>query len=160
MGSFNNGDAPAGGLQPLTLDRIRYTLDAQGWKWTIDEDGDIAGGWEDGVYFFFVRGEEGEILYARGQWRGQLDEADFPTALETCNEWNSSHFWPKAYAARLEDGGVGIVSELAVDYEHGLTDAQLQQHLRCLVGTSENFFTSLADTFPQAAAAYREAGGQ
>ena len=157
MGFFNKGGLTSGSLQPLSFDRIKATLDSIGWNWGVDDDGDIGGGWEDGSYFFLIRGEQQEVLYVRGLWRGRLGASEFDRVLRACNDWNSSHFWPKVYAVLIDDDQlVRVASELVVDYEHGLSDAQLEQHLRCMVGTSEDFFAELAEKFPDAAAEYRE----
>lgn len=136
--SSNTG--AAGGLAPLSKDRVKAALEAAGWSYTVDGDGDIGGGWEYGSFFFFVNGNEQELLCVRGYWRGRLEEADYARALELCNTWNAEKLWPKTYVGRDEEGAVRVNTEHNVDYEAGLTDAQLSQHLVCTINTSMAFF--------------------
>lgn len=146
MGYFDSGVAAS--LPPLTSERVQSALSALDWNFRIDEDGDIGGGWEFGTFFFFLNGESDELLCVRGFWRGRLEPVDWLTALELCNEWNAEKIWPKAYAARDEEGYVRLNVEVNVDYEHGLTDEQLAQHLVCAVNTGMSFFEHLNARFP------------
>lgn len=50
---------------------------------------------------------------------------------------------------------VGVYAEHAVDYEHGVTDAQLDLHLQCAISTSLALFESLDEQYPQEAAVAR-----
>lgn len=159
MGFFTKDSAPqagAGGtLAPLSKERIRAALEAQGWSYNVDSDGDIGGGWEFGSFYFFVNGNSDELLCVRGFWRGRLEEADYAQALESCNRWNHDKLWPKTYVARDDEGLVRINAEHNVDYEHGLSDDMLAQHLVCAINTSMAFFEHLNETFPEAWEKYR-----
>ena len=153
MGFFTkNTPAPAAGgaLGPLSKDRIKHALEEAGWSYNVDSDGDIGGGWEYGSFYFFVNGEHDELLCVRGFWRGELAEADYARALEAANEWNREKLWPKMYVARDDAGNVRLNAEHNVDYEHGLTDEQLSQHLLCVVNTSMSAFEKLNEIFPEA----------
>lgn len=153
MGFFTKDDpAPAtgGALQPLSKDRIKHSLEQAGWSYNVDSDGDIGGGWEFGSFYFFVNGEKDELLCVRGFWRGELGEADFAKALETANDWNREKLWPKTYVTRDESQSVRVITEHNVDYEHGLTDEQLTQHLLCVVNTSMSCFEQFNEVFPEA----------
>ncbi|KIP53856.1 YbjN domain-containing protein [Leucobacter komagatae] len=153
MGFFTK-DAPVpaagGALKPLSKDRIKHALEQAGWSYNVDSDGDIGGGWEYGSFFFFVNGDNDELLCVRGFWRGVLGEAEYTQALEAVNEWNRDKLWPKMYVARDDTGAVRINAELNVDYEHGLTDEQLSQHLLCVVNTSMSGFERMNELFPEA----------
>lgn len=146
---------PAGGLAPLSKDRIKASLEAAGWSYNVDSDGDIGGGWEFGSFYFFVNGNDGELLCVRGFWRGKLEEADYAKALEVANDWNREKLWPKTYVARDDEGLVRINTEHNVDYEHGLTDEQLSQHLLCVINTSMAFFERVNEVFPEAWEKYK-----
>lgn len=152
MGFFTK-DAPvpsaAGALQPLSKDRVKHALEAAGWSYNVDQDGDIGGGWEYGSFYFFVNGESDELLCVRGFWRGELTENDYANALEITNQWNREKLWPKTYVARDDEGKVRINSEHNVDYEHGLSDEQLTQHLLCVINTSMSFFEHVSEKFPE-----------
>lgn len=151
MGFFTK-DAPAaaGGLAPLSKDRIKAALERAEWSYSIDADGDIGGGWEYGSFYFFLNGENDELLCVRGFWRGALSDEEYLTALELVNTWNREKLWPKTYVARDNEGRVRLNTELNVDYEHGITDEQLSQHLLCAVNTSMSFFETLNEAFPEA----------
>lgn len=88
-------------------------------------------------------------MCVRGFWRGKLEESDYVKALEVCNEWNSEKIWPKTYLERDSEGRIRVNAELNVDYEHGLTDDQLRQHLVCAINTSMTFFEHVNETFPE-----------
>ncbi|WP_427871062.1 YbjN domain-containing protein [Leucobacter luti] len=153
MGFFTKDAGPApsagGALAPLSKDRIKASLEREGWSYTVDSDGDIGGGWEYGSFYFFLNGNSDEMLCVRGFWRGRLEEADYARALEACNAWNSEKIWPKVYVARDDEGYGRVNAELNVDYEHGLTDEQLTQHLICAINTSMGFFEHLNEVFPE-----------
>ncbi len=152
MGFFTKDAAApgaAGGLAPLSKQRIKDSLEAAGWSYSVDSDGDIGGGWEYGSFFFFLNGKSEELLCVRGYWRGVLEESDYLRALETCNSWNAEKIWPKCYVARDDEGGVRVNIEVNVDYEHGLSDEQLAQHLLCAVNTGMSFFEHVNETFPE-----------
>ncbi|MFT4288436.1 YbjN domain-containing protein [Nocardioides sp.] len=157
MGFFakESGPAATGGLAPLSKDRIKKVLEDAGWSYRVDSDGDIGGGWESGYFYFFVHGDGAELLCVRGTWYGELTTAEFQRALEASNQWNLEKRWPKTYARADDEGDVRLHCELNVDYEYGLTDEQLRQHIICAVNTGEAFFDHLDETFPEAAARYR-----
>ncbi|WP_416443098.1 YbjN domain-containing protein [Leucobacter sp. HNU] len=156
MGFFTKEQTPAaagGALAPLSKDRVKHALENAGWQYRVDSDGDIGGGWENGFFYFFVNGEKQELFCVRGTWYGELDQSDFERALVACNTWNTEKLWPKTYARPDDEGKVRVHCELNVDYEHGLTDEQLMQHLLCVINTGGAFFESLNEQFPEAAAA-------
>jgi len=152
MGFFAKDSAPtttAGGLAPLTKNRIKEALEREGWSYNVDADGDIGGGWEYGSFYFLVTGKNDELLGVRGYWRGRLESGDLQRALEICNTWNTEKLWPKTYVMRDDEGVVRLYTEHNVDYEHGLTDEQLTLHLVCAINTSMMFFEHVNETFPE-----------
>lgn len=154
MGFFNKPDQGASTqLAPLSKERIKAALESKGWSYKVDADGDIAGGWENGVFWFLVEGQQQEILMTRGIWYGKLTEAELAKAADVAAEWNREKFWPKTFARLNDEGVVRVFGEHVVDYEHGLTDEQLVQHLLTIVGTGEEFFARLNEAFPEAAEA-------
>ena len=47
MGFFTKDVIPAPGrIAPLSKERIKAALEAQGWSYSVDADGDICGGWD------------------------------------------------------------------------------------------------------------------
>lgn len=153
MGFFNKPEVGAGaGLEQLSKERIKAALEAKGWSYDVDADGDIGSGWTAGVFWFLTAGREGEVLQVRGVWRGELTSEQYARAGAVCQDWNTNTFWPKTYPRVNEENGVvKVITELTVDYEHGVTADQLGQHLSCALETSHEFFGKLAEAFPEAA---------
>lgn len=141
----------AAALAPLTSDRIKATLDSRGSQYGVDDDGDIGGYWDGHLFYFFLLGGSSEYLQVRGRWNRKvsIDQIDALTRLT--NAWNADKLWPKLYT-RAEDDVVGVYAEHTVDYEHGLTDEQLDLHLACAIATSGQAFDQLDESYPVQAA--------
>ena len=84
-----------------------------------------------------VLGDNGEVLNVLGYMHedlpmGRLDEVRY--ALE---EWHRGHLWPTCFWRDNEDAGLtfSVGGAVAVDYEHGVTDDQLDLHLSCAIST-------------------------
>ena len=149
FGKGNDYVPPA--LTPLSESSLRGVLDSREAKYRVDEDGDIAGYWEGYLFWFLRLGEKREILQVRGTWGRAVDLAERERILELANTWNAEKLWPKVYVRINDDGALAVHSEHTVDYEHGATPKQLDQHLSCAVSTSLGFFTSLDEAYPAAA---------
>jgi hypothetical protein len=159
MGFFAKPAGLTGGLDRLSNDRIKASLERQNWSYGVDEDGDVGGGWTEGSFYFLLRGKSEEILHVRGHWRGILPDSEFTAAVAACNEWNASRIWPKTYAMRMDDAethaNVHVYTEHNVDYEHGVSDEQLDQHLMCSIETSGQFFDYINELYPAVWEQYR-----
>lgn len=150
MGFFSSSNSSSQ-LTPLSLDRIKQVLESMDLKYVVDDDGDIAAGFEDCYFYFFVRGENQEILQVRGSWFGALPEDRHAGLSGLCEQWNRDKIWPKVYPIRRDDTGLySINSEHTIDYEHGVTDSQIRQHLECAIGTSNQFFARAFEVYPEA----------
>lgn len=136
----------------VTTERIGAWLTDQGFTWFVDDDGDMGGLWRGRLFYFFLFGDEQEILQVRGQWNREVALERLPEVLELCNGWNTDHIWPKAYARVRDDGMVHLTCEVATDLEHGATDAQLGLLLECGLGSAATFFDALAEHYPDPAA--------
>ncbi len=163
MGFFTKPDAePTGsGPQPLTHQRIIDCLDARGLQYGVDDDGDIGGYWDGHLFYFFRMGQAEEYLQVRGRWNRVVPGDQLAPVMALVNAWNADKLWPKGYV-RLEGGDerpevVGVYAEHTVDYEHGLTDAQLDQHLACGISTSLQLFEHLDEAYPAEAATAKAA---
>lgn len=154
MGFFTKpeatGSAPA--PQTLTHDRITAVLDARDMRYGVDDDGDIGGYWDGHLFYFFRLGGQQEYLQVRGRWNRKVAVDEYARVVDLVNTWNSEKLWPKGYV-RAEGDVVGVYAEHTVDYEHGLTDEQLDLHLACGITTGLSLFEHLDEQFPEQAAA-------
>lgn len=157
MGFFENDGAapPTGSLAPLSQERIIAALEREGISYTFDSNDDLAVGLEHGGFFFFIGGQFNEYLRILGRWYAFLPTDMLGEAIQACNEWNTQTIWPKTYAVANDVNEVVILSEHSVDYEHGVSDLQITQHLACAITTSMQFFEYLNESFPDEWAAYQ-----
>jgi hypothetical protein len=137
--------------RPLTGDRIRAWLTAQGYVWFVDSHGDIGGLWHSRVFYFFTLGDNHEILQVRGHWNRSFTIERLPELLEICNEWNLDRVWPKTYLRVRDDGSVHAVSESATDLAAGVADDQLGQLLGSGIASAGAFFDHLDARYPDPA---------
>jgi len=137
---------------PLTMARIVAWFEANQFSYFVDNDGDVGGLWRGRLFYFFLFGDESEILQVRGQWNREVAIERLEEVLEACNEWNADRIWPKAYVRVRDNGMVHVIAEVATDLEHGVTDAQLGQLLNCGLSTANLMFDTLDGLYPDPAA--------
>jgi len=131
----------------LTQDRIKQALAAQDWTSHVDSDGDLMGFWDNNVFYFYLYGEQEEILQVRGRWHQALPIEYRSTLRQVIDDWHLNKIWPKAYS-RVDDAGrLWVLTEHSVDWEYGVTDQQLALTLRCAITTSSGLFKELAARF-------------
>lgn len=154
MGFFTKPDdgAAAAGPQALSHQRLLDVLDAREMNYAVDDDGDVGGYWDGHLFYFFRMGGQQEYLQTRGRWNRRVGIDQYARVVDLVNTWNSEKLWPKGYV-RAEDGVVGVYAEHTVDYEHGVTDEQLDLHLACGITTALSLFEHLDEQFPDEAAA-------
>lgn len=150
MSVFTKDAAPRTPLEPLTRDRVAASLQAKEWSSFVDSDGDLGGFWENNVFYFLIAGQKKEILQVRGVWRERLPAAERPRVLDLVSDWNTRKLWPKAVVQEVDDELV-VRGEVTVDYEHGLTDEQLAQHVRCAISTTLDLFRHLGEHYAHVA---------
>lgn len=138
---------PAERPRPLDAARVERYLVGQGYRVVRDEDGDLTGTWDGDRFWFMLLGEQHEILQVRGRWHRSLPAGRRPATLLALNDWNRERIWPKAYL-RDEEDGVALYTEVSVDLEHGVTDAQLARLVACGLGTGVQFFAALRSLVP------------
>ena len=136
---------------PLSISRIVEWFDENGFSYFIDNDGDLGGLWRGRLFYFFLFGDRSEILQVRGQWNREATIERLEEILEVCNEWNADRIWPKAYVRVRDNGMVHVISEVATDLEHGITDAQLGQLLQCGLSTGSMLFDAIDEMYPDPA---------
>jgi hypothetical protein len=153
MGFFTKQDGGAAAA-PLALshDRITAVLDSREMRYAVDDDGDIGGYWDGHLFYFFRMGGNQEYLQVRGRWNRKVGLDQYARVVDLVNTWNAEKLWPKGYV-RSEGDVVGVYAEHTVDYEHGVTDEQIDLHLACGITTALSLFESLDEQFPDEAAA-------
>ena len=57
---------------PLTESRVSAFLNARGYRFTTDEDGDLTGTWDGHRFWFLLLGDDEEVIQVRGRWSRSL----------------------------------------------------------------------------------------
>lgn len=109
----------------------------------IDSDGDLGGRWDDATYYFTFQGANGEVMVVRGQYPGRVNARHLETVREVLDASLRSRPWPNASFRIDDDGTLRVLTDHAVDYEHGATDAQLMQHVACATAMASRLFERL-----------------
>ena len=128
---------------PLSAQRVGDDLARRGYRFRIDEDGDVTGTWDGNRFWFLLLGDHEEILQVRGRWAGAVPPHTRLAVLQAANDWNRERIWPKVYA-REEGEGLALYAEVSVDFEYGATDDQLAATVSCGLVTASQFFGSLS----------------
>ena len=134
-------------LAPLTTGRVTACLDSHNWHYEVSEEGDV-GGWWDGFWFVFsFRGKNKEIFFTNAVWHRGVPSSEFTQAALYANEWNSEHLWPML-SVRVREGTVAALADFSVDYSFGLTDEQLDLHIRCAIDTMVSALSWMDTKYP------------
>lgn len=134
-------------LRPISIERIGLLFDSQGWKWDLDDEGDIASGWDGHMFYFRLGGSKQEVLNVVAFRSRPLPEQVRSELLFVIEEWHRNHLWPTCYFRESEGDSLQVLTEHNVDFEHGVTDAQLVVQFQCAIGTSLQFFAELDERF-------------
>jgi hypothetical protein len=151
MGYFTKPDGDTRlDLAPLTTGRVTACLDSHNWHYEVSDEGDV-GGWWDGYWFVFAsKGKNKEILFSHAVWNRGVPAAELAQVVLFCNEWNCEHLWPMLSArVRERDAVVAVLADFSVDYSHGLTDEQLDLHIRCAIDTMVSALSWMDSKYPQ-----------
>jgi hypothetical protein len=132
-------------LLSLTPELITSVLDAHGFSYFTDSDGDIGGRWHDNLIYFFRLGEDREMLQVRTMTRSQFSIDEVPRLYAFCNAWNHDRLWPKAYVHVGDDGVARVIGEVLSDLEKGVTLPQLDQVMVCGIATGCQLSDAVAD---------------
>jgi hypothetical protein len=122
-------------LPALSNEMIAAALDARGFTYSTDADGDIYGNWENNLIYFFRIGAAREMLQVRAMAQRQFGTDDVPRLYAFCNHWNHDRLFPKAYVHVADDGTARVVGEVVADWEQGVTAEQLDQVMICGIAT-------------------------
>ena len=124
---------------------ITSALDARGFNYFVDGDGDVAGNFQGNLIYFFRIGEQQEMLQVRALTATAFGMEDVTRLYEFCNAWNHDRLWPKAYVHIGDDGTVNVIGEVLADWEKGVTPEQLDQVLICGIATGCQLAEAVAE---------------
>lgn len=156
-GFFNKPLVPeAASTPPLSQARIKSLLEADEMHYGIDADGDLGGWWDGHLFYFFLMGEQHEILTIRARWNRTISQENWSAMLEIANQQHAEQLFPHIALLRGDDNTMNVFAQHCVDYEHGVTDAQLRLHFQTAIRSTLRFFAKLDELYPEAAAAANE----
>lgn len=144
MGFFSGSSGGAAAPPPITRDRLVSIFEDNGWKYYIDNEGDLGGNWDDNQFYFLLRGEDGEILHIQSMWHMTPNIDRLEEVRSFIEQWHREHLWPKCYHRISDEGRIRVFCENTVDHELGATDAQLLQQIHCALGTATSFYDELS----------------
>ena len=122
-----------------SLGLIKQLLDEFGLKHGIDEDGDLAVRWEKCTIYFFLQGENDEMVRARSYLNRWFD-VDMRTAITVLlDEWNRTRAMPKAFTVLPDEGLVGICGEHVYDFAPSATREQIKFSIGLWIETLLHF---------------------
>lgn len=153
MGFFDKSTGSAGALAPLSRDRITAVLDAGSMHYSIDSDGDVGGWWDGHLFYFFLMGQDKEILQVRARWNRTVNPDQYGNVLRLVNQVNTERLFPRLSVMIDDDGDVSVFAMHGVDYEKGVTDEQLDVHFATAIGSTLSAFGFLDEQYPAEAAA-------
>ena len=151
MGYFESVQSAAQLLKPLTDERMLQALDRLEVDYELGDDGAAVFHFERGYFYYTLSSNTSrDLLSVRGSYRGTFPLEALPALNEFTNAWNQQNLFPKVFPYRVEEEGQGFVVlpvELSMIYAGGVTDAQIDEHLRAALQTSLEYFETVASTF-------------
>ncbi len=114
---------------PVTKERVAQALDALEVKIQLNDNGDMAGRWQDAIIMFVV---EEMFFQLIGQPAALDANIDPGSAAEFCASVNDELLWPCMSSSTFDVDGTPVTlvrSSYAIPTEAGLTDSQLAQML-------------------------------
>lgn len=143
--SQENDTTPVDEVRPISRQRIEEQFKGQGWLYAIDEEGDVGAQWGETLVFFLLRGDAQEILNVTGRLVIPIPADKTDEARLFVEDWNRDKLWPKVFYYFDDQERFRVAGEVVIDHEHGASDAQLLQHLRCGISSMTQCFDSLIE---------------
>jgi hypothetical protein len=135
-----------GVARPITMARIRESLDRLEIRYLTDNDGSLLAMWERHAVLFALEGPDDEILVMRGRPHGTVSPDWADRAYRVVNEWNHTRRFCKAYIGDpTERGMLPIYAEIQVPLLAGIHDALLDEMLDCAAAVTSAFVDWLHD---------------
>lgn len=127
---------------PLSVERVAALLKQRGYVFFIDSTGRLGGNWEDVIFYFLLHGDD-DVLHVRAQYPGTVSTVHLEAVREVTEASHRSFPVPQACYRIDDDGAVRVFASHAVSYEHGVTDAQILQHIDCAIASVLRLFGAL-----------------
>ena len=137
-------------LQPLTRHRLMDALERASIAYTVDRDREISSDWGQYRVWFDIVGRKSQVLSVRGLWNGWLPADRRVDLLESCNAWNERMQMLRPYVYVDADSDLRVFADHVVDYEFGVSDEQLYQHVSSMTTLAAVFFEDLDEEYPEA----------
>ncbi len=147
MGWFNRSSATSDEIRPISQERLKALMDREGWHYQIDDDGDLGGRWDNSYFYFILAGRQKEILHIVARMREEIPQEVHDEFLVFIEDWHRDKIWPKAYYSLDNAARMFLHAEVNVDHEHGASDAQLFQQIKCALGTCGQLFDAVRERF-------------
>ncbi|XBH22534.1 YbjN domain-containing protein [Jonesiaceae bacterium BS-20] len=136
--------------EPLTKERVIEHLADRGYRFSIDDDGDPVGVWDQNLVWFMFLGTDENFLQVRARWHRKVATLERLSLLQALNDWNRDKLWPKVFARAEEDSPehLHVYAEISCDFSAGATDHQLHQAIDLSLEGALMFFDSLGQSLP------------
>lgn len=134
---------------PVTRDRIAASLHRRGYRYLVDERGDVCGLWAYRFFSFAVVRDQ--VLQVRGRWSRQGSIERLWEILAFTDGWNRERRHPKCYVRVHDDGRVHVLTEVSLPVRTGLSDTQIDHHLAVGLAGGGLVFDALDELYPDPA---------
>lgn len=134
---------------PVTRDRIAASLHRRGYRYLVDERGEVCGLWAYRFFSFAVVRDQ--VLQVRGRWSRQASIERLWEILAFTDAWNRERRHPKCYVRVHDDGRVHVLTEVSLPVRTGLSDAQIDHHLAVGLAGGGLVFDALDELYPDPA---------
>jgi hypothetical protein len=137
---------PDSHARPVTMARVRSSLDRLEIRYLTDGDGSLLAMWERHAVLFALEGPDDEILVMRGRPHGTVTPDWADRAYRVVNEWNHTRRFCKAYVGDpTERGMLPIYAEIQIPLLSGVHDPLLDEMLDCAAAVTSAFVDWLYD---------------
>lgn len=126
-------------MRRLDASTVVALLRRHGFRYFVDDEGDVGGLWEGARVYFPVRGGAQEMLFVRAYYDRRLDASRRVEVMALLDEWNRERVYPKVYSSLDDSGALRVMGEVALDCEPGVTLDYLHHMIGVSVATALQF---------------------